>query len=682
MPVPNALRQLYLRTLDRAKVAEHTFMVVAAVAVGVAAGYGAVALRTLIEWVQHMGFGVSGENLGAADLPAWQILLVPAVGGLLAGPVIYLLAREAKGHGVPQVMEAVAVREGVMRPRVAVAKTLASALTIGSGGSSGREGPIVQIGSAIGSSVGQVLRMSGRRLRTLVGCGAAGGIAAAFNAPVAGALFSLEIILGDFGVSHFSPIVISSVTATVISRHYYGDFPAFQAPPYNLVSAWELLLYGVLGVLAGVLALVYERTLHGTEALFDRRVPGPAWLKPAMGGALLGVLALQFPQVLGVGYGAIGAALEGEMALWLLAALAGAKILATSLTLGSGGSGGIFAPSLFMGAMSGGFVGTLAHRFLPDTTAGPGAYALVGMGAMVAGVTHAPITAIVMLFELTSSYTIILPLMISCIIATVVAQRLDPESIYTRKLVDRGIEIRRGKDVNVLRAIQVQDVFQPGIATVSRTETLRHLMERLAELPHAHLYLADDNGRFTGMVTVQNVRRMLVHHHELRDLLTASDVEEPSLAYVTPNDSADDALRLLRKESTDELPVVDPNDPGVLLGTVSRRTLLDAYYREVFKRDLAGEVLAGVQASERMPMVPLVEGYFMAQMEAPGAFLGRTLRDLNLRATHDAQVILIRRSEPGAASVSLVPDPAHRIARGDILVLVGRESSLKKLHAL
>lgn len=682
MSLLSPIKRLYLRGLDRAKVAEHTFMVVAAVVVGVASGYGAVALRTLISWVQQAGYGAAGEDLGGLDLPVWQIILVPALGGLLVGPLIYLLAREAKGHGVPQVMEAVTVREGAMRPRVAVAKLLASALTIGSGGSSGREGPIVQIGSAIGSTVGQALRVSGRRLRTLVGCGAAGGIAAAFNAPIAGALFALEIILGDFGISHFSPIVISSVTATVISRYHYGDFPAFQAPPYHLVSAWELPIYAILGVLAGVIAVLYARTLHRAEDLFERKVPGPEWLKPALGGALLGLLALKLPQVLGVGYGAIDAALQGEVTLWLLLALVGGKILATSLTLGSGGSGGIFAPSLFIGAMGGGFLGTIAHRLLPQVTAGPGAYALVGMGALVAGATHAPITAILILFELTNSYAIILPLMISCIIATLVAQRLDPESIYTRKLVEKGIDIHRGQDVNVLRAIRVRDLLQPGTATVRRTETLRNLMERLADLPHSNLYLVDDAGKLTGVVTMQNIRRMLLHRNELQDLILAGDLEDRDLASVTPDDTADDALRLLRKESAEELPVVDPDDPGVLLGTVSRRTLLDTYYREVFKRDLAGEVLAGVKASEHMALVPLVEGYFMAQMEVPGSFLGRSLRDLALRATHDVQVILIRRSEPGNASVSLVPDPEYRLGRGDILVLVGREPSLQKLHAL
>ena len=366
----------------------------------------------------------------------------------------------------------------------------------------------------------------------------------------------------------------------------------------------------------------------------------------------------------------------------MLLALVGGKILATSLTLGSGGSGGIFAPSLFIGAMTGGFVGSIAHQTFPNTTAVPGAYALVGMGALVAAVTHAPITAIVMLFELTSSYTIILPLMISCIIATLVAQRLDRESIYTRKLVDRGIDIHRGQDLNVLRSIRVSDLLQPGTATVPRGEALGSLVEHLGDQPNSRVYVVDEQGKLTGAVTMHNIRRALLHREELKDLLIAGDLEDRDLASVTPEDTADHALRLLRQESAEELPVVDADDPERLLGTVSRRTLLDTYYREMFKRDLTGEIMEGVRASERMPMVPLVEGYFMAQMEAPGAFLDRSLRELNLRATYDVQVILIRRTDADQAAVSLVPHPEDHLRRGDRMVVVGREQALRKLGAL
>ncbi|MGB6001883.1 MAG: chloride channel protein, partial [Thermoanaerobaculia bacterium] len=442
------VRTLFDVTLAKAKMAEHTFMVVLAVVIGSLGGLGAVGFRYLIKVVQRWAWGSWNFDLGVMISHPWSWrILTPAIGGLIIGPIVYFLAREAKGHGVPEVMEAVVLRSGFIRARLVVVKSITSAICIGTGGSVGREGPIVQIGSALGSSIGQWLRISGRRLRTLVGCGAAAGIAATFNAPLAGALFAVEVILGDFGVSQFSPIVISSVMATVVSRHFLGDFPAFVVPTYQMVSAWELLLYLALGLVAGVVALVFIRLLYGFEDLMES-LPIRPWLLPALGGFLVGALGLLYPQVLGVGYESINQALTGAYPLALLAALAFAKLVATSLTLGSGGSGGIFAPSLFLGAMVGGFLGELAHLSFPDITAASGAYALVGMGAVVAGTTHAPITAILIIFELTSDYKLIVPLMASCIIASLVSTRFSKESIYTMKLARRGADLFRGRDIN------------------------------------------------------------------------------------------------------------------------------------------------------------------------------------------------------------------------------------------
>ena len=405
-----------LRTiLRRFDINEHLSISIIAVVIGVLGGYGAVLFRFAIIFFQTLLYQSGEEFLTiAATVPWWMKLIMPAVGGAVVGPVIYFYAREAKGHGVPEVMEAVALKGGLIRPRVSAAKILASAISIGAGGSVGREGPIVQIGSAVGSTVGQVLKVSQDRLRTLVGCGAAAGIAATFNAPIAGVLFSVEILMGEFGVSTFSPIVLSSVTATTISRHYFGDFPAFVVPGYEVVSIWELLLYGGLGVIVALVAVLFVITLYKTEDLFDK-IPIPEYTKPIMGGFIMGGTIIFLPQMFGVGYGAINHALNGQIVWWFLLMMVFAKILATSITIGGGMSGGIFAPSLFIGAMLGGCFGEVVHMLFPDITATSGAYALVGMGGVVAAATHAPITAIIIIFELTGNYTIILPLMITCI---------------------------------------------------------------------------------------------------------------------------------------------------------------------------------------------------------------------------------------------------------------------------
>ncbi len=427
------------------------------IVVGLLGGFGAVAFRYLIGLFQGLIYSTSGDLTTAAHtLPWWRIVLGPAIGGLVVGPLVYFFAREAKGHGVPEVMDAVATKGGRIRKRVAFVKILASAICIGSGGSVGREGPIVQIGSALGSSVGQILRLTDNQVRVLVACGAAAGIAATFNAPIAGAIFALEIILGDFALPTFTPIILASVMATEVSRILIGNYPAFQVPPYDLLFPQELILYCILGIIAGVVAVSFTVTLYKVEDIWDAW-KFPEYLKATIGGLVIGTIALGFPQIMGVGYDSITKALLSQETWTILLLLVPLKILATSITIGSGGSGGIFAPSLFMGAMLGGAFGAGAHYLFPYHTAQPGAYAIVGMGALVAGTTQAPIQAFLILFELTQNYKIIAPIMICCVISTFVARSVKKESIYTMKLLRRGVDIRAGRDVNVLKSMRVDD---------------------------------------------------------------------------------------------------------------------------------------------------------------------------------------------------------------------------------
>jgi CIC family chloride channel protein len=419
-----------------------------AVLVGLGAGVGALIFRWLIDAVRWVSF----EWLPSATAgwgPAY-VVIAPALGGLLVGPLIYFFAREAKGHGVPEVMEAVALRGGRIRPVVAIVKSIASSLSIGTGGSVGREGPIVQIGSTIGSTVGQAMKMSDDRVRNLVACGAAGGVAATFNAPIAGVIFALEVILGNFSVKAFGTVVIASVTASVVGRAAFGDVPAFHVPEYTLNSLWEFPLYLVVGIAAAVVGALYTRAIYGFEDLFERWKAVPEWSKAAFGGLLLGGTALAYgavpglgfdrvPQVYGVGYETIESGLLGNQVMLVMLALAGLKILATSLTIGSGGSGGVFAPSLFIGSMLGGSLGLLFAQLVPGVPGPPGAYALVGMGAVFAGSTHASMTAVLIIFEMTGDYKIILPLMLAVVTATLLSGvLLKGETIYTLKLTRRG----------------------------------------------------------------------------------------------------------------------------------------------------------------------------------------------------------------------------------------------------
>ena len=574
-----------LFTLKSVRTNEHAIMTILAVGVGLAAGFGAIGFRWLISFCQRLFYGSGGELLDVLlEMPWYAKIWVPAAGGLIVGPIVYFLAREAKGHGVPEVMAAVALQSGIIRKRIVVIKSLASAVSIGTGGSVGREGPIVQIGSAIGSVIGQLLKVSADRIRTLVGCGAAAGIAATFNAPIAGAMFALEVILGDFGLATFSPIVISAVSATAVSRHFLGDFPAFVVPAYELSSKWEFPLYVTLGLFCALVAVAFTRFLYLAEDLFDE-FKFPEYLKALLGGVVLGVAGLLLPHLLGVGYGGIDACLGQQLSWWVMFLLVLGKIAATSITIGSGGSGGIFAPSLFIGAMAGGFFGTGVHVFFPAIASSPGAYSIVGMGAVVAGTTHAPLSAILILFEMTGDYKIILPLMTSCIISSLTAGQLFRESIYTLKLARRGVNLKAGREVNVLKSIFVRDAMNPEAETIGEGMSLGEMADKISKSKYNSFPVVDSDGGITGILSFLDYKDVAFDKN-LKDLIVAKELATTQVVTVAADDSLYDALEKITSKDFSILPVVSAADPTRLLGILTRRDIIGAYDKAVIKRSL------------------------------------------------------------------------------------------------
>lgn len=569
------------RFLVRQRASETTVLILLASAVGLGTGFGALFFSLLVDRASEFFFGYSKSILSGMTPYGWKlwIPIIPALGGALVGPIVYRFAKETKGHGVPEVMSAVALRGGIIRPRVAAAKAIASAICLGSGGSAGREGPIVQIGSAIGSMIGQTFKMSADRVKILVGCGAAAGISAIFNAPIAGVMFSLEVILGDFAVKTFSPVVISSVVASIITHTFVGNYPAFEVPAYHLVSAWEVPLYVLLGIFGGMVAYLFTWSLYKAEDFFDK-LQITDWTKPMLGGLLLGGVGFFFPQVFSGGYEAIQAALEGHMVLWLLGVLILAKIVATNLTLGSGNSGGIFAPSLFMGAVAGGAFGEIVHRLLPQVTATSGAYALVGMAAVVAGTTHAPMTAFLIIFEMTHDYRIILPLMLACVFGTLVARRLSTNSIYTWKLVRQGIHLFRGRDINVLAQHTVAEVMRTEYESIPMYLTLHEIFRRMEEGSQYDFPVVDGDGRLVGTLSFQDIRRLLTSK-DVDTLIIASDIAHTHPRVVRRGDTLDIAFDKFGLRDVGFIPVVEDDTSMRLIGILRRSDLTHYYNRQL-----------------------------------------------------------------------------------------------------
>ncbi|NIM23602.1 MAG: CBS domain-containing protein [Armatimonadetes bacterium] len=648
-------------------------MTVLAIVVGIGAGLGAVAFRWLIAVTQRLFFGGSERFLDF--LGPYRVVPVPALGGLFVGLLTYYLASEAKGHGVPEVMLAVTTLGGRIRARVAAVKSLASAICIGSGGSAGREGPIVQIGSALGSTLGQILRLPDDRIRLLVACGAAGGISATFNAPIAGVLFALEVILRQFAASSFGFVVFASVTAAAISRATLGDRPSFIVPAYSLKSAWELPLYAGLGILAAGVSVLFVKSLYGLEDFFDRW-HFKEYMKPVAGGLLVGGIGVLFPQVFGTGYGssqpvgsglgAVDLVLVAKLGLGLTAALILLKIVATSLTIGSGGSGGVFAPSLFIGAMLGGTFGQIAHHFWPDVTAASGAYALVGMGAVFAGAARAPITSILILFEMTGDYRIILPLMTAVVTSSLISQRLSRDTIYTLKIRRRGIDLERESATDLLDTVTVGEIMTTHLETVPADMPVEQLMKYLLETGHHGLPVVDEGGELVGIVTLSDVERSAGSGDTVR---TVADIASLSPFTCFPDQTVREALQQLSGREVGRMPVVDRLNPRRLLGMLRRENVIAAYAR------LLKQYGSVREASERLRLS--VPGLITVRVEIPeeASVIGRPLQEFSMPPA--SLLVAIRRR--GRA---MIPKGDTVLMAGDIVTALASPSEADTLHDL
>jgi CIC family chloride channel protein len=476
-------------------------------------------------------------------------------------------------------MYRVTVKGGVIRSVPVLAKSLGAAAVIGTGGSVGAEGPVVVLGAAAGSRIGRWLRASPNRLRTLVGCGAAAGISAAFNAPIAGVIFGVEKILGAAGGMALGPFVVASILAATVGRAAFGNHPVMTLPTeFGVGSAWHLLLYVGLGLLTGVISVAYSRGVWKTQDLFARL--RPAWVQVALGALIVGGLDLAFRADLwGRGHESLDLGIVSARSALFLLGLAAAKLVATAVTFGAGGTGGVFTPALFIGATLGGAYGVAMRQLLPGADLAPGALALVGMAGLVSGATHAPLTAIMMVFEMTGDYGLILPLMLTSVLAYGIARRLHPESIYTEWLVRRGVVLSHGADAAVLARLPVHECLNRQAVVIPEASSLPQIVASIGGSQQTEFPVVDADRRLVGMVTQATVREALEEGERLGTILLAADLAVPERDPLTSDDTLLTALRRLGGREVTLLPVVHPDDRERLEGTVSRHDVMAAYER-------------------------------------------------------------------------------------------------------
>jgi len=505
-------------------------------------------------------------------------MFMPALGGLIVGMLSHFLMK--RRYGVDGLIETVAIRGARLNLTDSLLEVFASIISISSGGSLGKEAPGILGGAWTGALVGRVMKSPEKRLQTLLGCGAAGGIAAVFSAPLAGVVFVVEVIYGELETSTFIPIVISSVFATLVSNSIIG-IELLQIPSYTLVSPYrELGLYLVFGLLAGIVSTVLIRALYYTKDLFSG-IPIHPIFKPALGGLVVGMIGLFYPRVLGMGYGVITDALNNQFTFKLLLILLILKIIVFSLSLGSGGFGGTIIPSLFVGTMLGGAFGTVVDMLYPGMTAGPGAYALVGMGAVFAGSTRAPLTAILILFEITRDYNLILPLMFACVLSNVMSSALYPESIFTEGLRREGIKIRKGREIDIMTSIPVKAAMITSVQTVSEDKSVETLEVLMKVSRHVGFPVVDSKGRLSGIVTLSDLRNK-VKPGEVGKKIGEIATREVEVAY--PDETLDAALKRLASKQIGRLPVVDREDKTKLIGIITRSDIVNAYNKKVVEK--------------------------------------------------------------------------------------------------
>jgi len=581
--------------LARAGFKEEYFLTVLAVLIGVATGIGAHLFFRGTEQVHDLAYDPH-QGLFAGR---WYMLLaLPACGALLVGLITYFFASEAKGHGVSEVMDAIYRRGGIVRPRVALAKAVASALTIGSGGSAGAEGPIIQIGAAIGSGFGQFFQIHRRHMSTLVACGAAGGIASIFNAPIAGVLFVLEIFLKDFSLKTFAPVVFASVISCSVTHAFQtgGDVAMFavRSDTHYEFSGAELPFYLILGLVCALGAVAFIRSLYATEDIAEK-IRVPSFLKPVVGALGLGLLGVGYlpwavgdghaaPQFFGNGYPFIESVIDSRLILGsmvlMLAGLCVLKMVATCATLGTGGSGGVFAPSLFIGATLGGAFGlALNHlQLIPEVNVS--AYALVGMAAVLAGTTHAPLTSIVIIYEITREPRVILPVMFAAVVAITCAQRLCRDSIYTLKLRRQGVRLGTLADLTILRRITADRVPTTRSICVHPEDPMQKLIDLAAEIDVGEFVVVDRNNRYQGLVVAEDMRTALLHPDAV-PLLLVGELMRTNVPLVQRMDTLDHVLDAFATCDVDSLPLAGDTDNGKIDRVITLQSVMSCYQAEL-----------------------------------------------------------------------------------------------------
>lgn len=670
----NRFKLKFQKSLNSIPIPEYALFSIYAIFTGAIVGLAAVLFHESILFVTEISF---------SNFPPYLIFLIPAIGMLILSLMIYFAPETAKKKGVSEVIKAVALRGGYIPFRTTLFHFIAPVICIGTGSTVGPEGPVAQLGGGLSSKIGSILGLSDARRRIFTAAGAGAVISAVFNSPLGGIFFALEIVLlNDFQTPTFSALVLASVTASAISRIFLGNTPTFIFDDISIGTYHHLHIYAILGLAAGLLSILFIRYSDFVERLFKEVIlkKFPRWIPMVIVGLIMGISGFYFNGIFGIGYEAINNILAGTEIWTIVLILLAMKFILVPLILYSGGFGGLFAPSLFIGACTGFLFAHGLNTFLGmdlDTTA----YVLVGMGAVLGGVNSIPISAILIIFEMTKNYTFILPLMLAVILSTTIVQVFTKGSIHIKHLEREGYKISSGRETNILRSIFVEDVMKAKVFLVPENTSIGGLMNKLMNNPHSTFYTINDAGELVGTITENELRPIITEYQHIRETLIAGDIARPEVKTVFKSDDLDHTLKIFGSSNVDQLPVVSRKNPRKVIGSVWRLDVINAYNQESFKHNLTDELAQDLRRIEKTKTSRVSDGYSIVEKLAIPKFVGKTLVQLRIRNNYGLEVLMIKQGQDMYAdnvneSNIIMPDPDYVIKEDDILVLFGSDEKI------
>ena len=655
----------------------NTRFLILAAAAGILGGLGAIAFRYLTHRLTRLLVGAEDVVRGAQALEPVVRVLLPAAGGLIGGLIALFFFGEKGPNGISHMIEVVSLGRRSVRLRPSLARGLSSIAVIASGGSEGREGPIIQIGAAFASALARRWKVSPERVRILTACGMAAGVAGAYNTPIAATLFVLEVVVGSFSMALFGPAVVSAVVSTIVVRAVLGDEPVYKVAPFRPESLVESLPYAAIGLLGGCVSAFFVRALAAGKKLFAA-TKLPIWVTMAIGGALVGAIGIGMPQVFGNGFEATDEILHGNPTLLFLVLLLVGKTIATSATIGSGGVGGVFTPSLLVGAALGGAVAKIVQVALPHLAAPVGGYALLGMGGMLAGVTRAPLLAVIMIFELTQNTAVLLPMMVVSVLAVAAARIFQKESMYVESLRSAGIVWEKTPEATALASLKVSDIMRSDVALIPRTTPLPEIVAAFLRSRSLFLYVGDAQGRLEGAVDIHDIKESFPER-DLSTLVMAADLAT-EIPFVTPGEPLTSVNEKLWFRDMGQLPVVDSAQGRKFLGIVTQRDLLGAFDSEVLKSNrLVARVRTAGEAGE-VDYLELPEKHRFIEVDVPASIEGLTMAEAALRSRYGVSVLAVKRLTKQGFQRRFVPEPTDRFEHGDVLVVLGSDDAIARIR--